>query len=86
MYTDTEVAMALQQIDDEQDLVSFNDTALQAGTKVKVEGEVFVIRRVDARLFNFDILGNHHSYPLSFDTTDASSGYVFSIEVHLDRP
>ncbi len=78
--------MALQSVDDDADLVQFNDTALEEGAKVKVEGETFIIRKVVVRLFNTGILGNHHSYPLTFDSTDSNSGYVLSIEVHLDMP
>jgi len=86
VYTDTEVAMALQQVDEVDDLSTFNDAVLQTGAKVRVEGEDFIIRRVDVRLYNFDILGNHHGYPLTFESINANSGYVLSIEVHLDNP
>lgn len=86
VYTDTEVAMALQQVDDQDDLTSFNDMTLQSGASVRVEGETFIIRKVEVQLYNTKILGNHHSYPLSFDSTDANSGFVLSIEVQLDIP
>lgn len=85
VYTDTEVAMALQNTDHEDGLQKFNDLALQAGARVVVEGEPYIIRKVDVRLYNFDIQEFRMGYPLSFDTTDATAPYVFSVEVHLDN-
>lgn len=85
MYTDTEVAMALQNTDQEDGLQKYNDLALQAGVRVLVEGEPYVITKVEVRLYNFDIQKFHMAYPLSFDSTDSSAPYVFSVEVHLEN-
>ncbi len=76
--------MAMQNTDQEADLQKFNDLALQAGARVVVEGEPYLIRKVDVRLYNFDIQSFGVGYPLSFDTMDANAPYVLSVEVHLD--
>lgn len=87
VYSDTSLAMAIQCVDDQEELERYSYQELKVGNTVVVEGDRYRIERIEITQYNFDLEDEMFSGQVGVNVygIDDLRPYNVAIQVYLEK-